>query len=115
MGTQRVQMNGVLPLLIRWAHRAGTRYFILPWLLYSAQYKIFFPHCTLFQFMCRHCPATWEAVVQGRLSRNVCLRFFPIVKKHFSLTEMTTINIFTIRINKKWNLELCIVIIKHET
>jgi hypothetical protein len=37
--------------------------------------------------MCRHRPATWEAVVQGRLSRNVCLWFFPIVEKHFTLTE----------------------------
>jgi hypothetical protein len=65
--------------------------------------------------MCHHRPVTWEAVVQGHLSLNVYIRFFPIVKKHFTLTEMTTINNFTIRINKKWNLELCIVIIKHET
>jgi predicted component of type VI protein secretion system len=65
--------------------------------------------------MCSHRSATWEAVVLGRLSLNEFLRFFPIVKKHFTLTEMTTINNFTIRINKKWNLELCIVIIKHET
>jgi hypothetical protein len=27
MGTQRVQMKGVLPWLVRWAHRAGTRDF----------------------------------------------------------------------------------------
>jgi hypothetical protein len=27
MGTQRVQMKGVLPCLVRWACRAGTRYF----------------------------------------------------------------------------------------
>jgi hypothetical protein len=27
VGTQRVQMKGVLPWLVRWACRAGTRYF----------------------------------------------------------------------------------------
>ncbi len=40
MGTQRVQMTGVLPWLVRRARRAGTQeLFIL--LLWSAQYKIF--------------------------------------------------------------------------
>jgi hypothetical protein len=53
--------------------------------------------------------------VQGHPSLNVPLRFFPVVEKHFTWTEMTTVNNFTIRINKKWILELCIVIIKHET
>ncbi len=55
MGTQRVQMKGVLP----WAHCAGTRDFILPWLLCSAQYRIFFPLRTLFKFMCPSRQATW--------------------------------------------------------
>jgi hypothetical protein len=32
---------------------------ILPWMLWSAQYKIFFPNHTLFRFMCPHRPATW--------------------------------------------------------
>jgi hypothetical protein len=27
MGTQRVQMKGVLPWLVRWARHAGTKYF----------------------------------------------------------------------------------------
>jgi hypothetical protein len=26
---------------------------------WSAQYKYFFPHRTLFQFLCPHCPASW--------------------------------------------------------
>jgi hypothetical protein len=42
----------------RWARRAGRRNFILHWLLWSARYKIFFPHRTLFQFMCPHRPTT---------------------------------------------------------
>ena len=44
MGTQRVQMKGVLPWLIRWACIADTKDFflVLPLVLQSAQYKIFF-------------------------------------------------------------------------
>jgi hypothetical protein len=44
METQRVLMKGILPRLVCWARHAGTRDFVLPWLLYSAQYKYFFPH-----------------------------------------------------------------------
>ncbi len=32
--------------------------YVVPWLLWSAQYKTFFPHRTLFQFMCLHRPVT---------------------------------------------------------
>ncbi len=47
-------------LVDRWARRAGIQEtFILSWLLWSTQYIIFFfPHRTLFQFMCPHYPAT---------------------------------------------------------
>ncbi len=38
---------------------------ILPWLIWSAQYKIFFPHRTLFQFMCPHRHATWAGSRAG--------------------------------------------------
>jgi hypothetical protein len=31
-----------IPWLVRWVRRAGTRDFFLPWLLWSAQYKIVF-------------------------------------------------------------------------
>ncbi len=48
METQRVQMNGVFPFLVVPIQET----FILPWLLWSAKYKIFFPHRTQFQFMC---------------------------------------------------------------
>jgi hypothetical protein len=71
MGTKRVQLKEVLPWLVHWASRAGTRDFYpaLP-----ALYKIFFPHRTLFQFMCPAAQQPGQAVVQGRLSLNVCLR-----------------------------------------
>jgi hypothetical protein len=32
-GDQGLQMNCVLPWLVRWACRAGTRDFVMPWLL----------------------------------------------------------------------------------
>jgi hypothetical protein len=39
--------------------------FILHWLLWSAQYKIIFPHRTLFQIMCPHRPGTWAGSRAG--------------------------------------------------
>ncbi len=62
MGTYGVHMNrgGVLPcgwfvgLLM-----PLQKIFVLPWLLQSSRYTIFFPHCTLFQFICPYRPASW--------------------------------------------------------
>jgi hypothetical protein len=45
--------------------------------LRSAQYKHFFPHRTLFQFMCPIAQQPGQAVVQGRLSLHVCIRLAP--------------------------------------
>jgi hypothetical protein len=59
MGTQGVQMKGVLPWLVRWALRAGTRDFC-PALHY---FKSFFP-------IAQH---AGQAVMPDRLSLNVCL------------------------------------------
>ncbi len=39
--------------------------FILPWLLWSAQFKKNFPHRTLCPFMCPYCPVTWEGSRAG--------------------------------------------------
>ncbi len=47
--------------------------FALPWLPKSAQLKKIFPRHTLFQFICPHRTATWQAVVLGRLSLSMCL------------------------------------------
>ncbi len=58
-------MKGVLPWLVRCACSAAKRDFILPGLLWAAQYKICFPHRTLFQFMCPHRPANWAGSRAG--------------------------------------------------
>jgi hypothetical protein len=39
--------------------------FVLPWLLLSAQYKIFFRRCPLFQFVCPHRQAIWAGCRAG--------------------------------------------------
>jgi hypothetical protein len=69
METQRVQMKGVLPWLGRWARRAGAGDF------YPALAALVNPaHC--FNLCGPIARTTWAwAVVQGRLSLNVCLRF----------------------------------------
>jgi hypothetical protein len=50
MGTYGIQMKGVLPWVVRWAHLAGTRDFYpaLAALVSPVQY---FFHPTLFHFM----------------------------------------------------------------
>jgi hypothetical protein len=64
MGAQRAQMKGVLPWLVNWALRADTRDFC-PTLaaLVDPVQNIFFLTVHYFN----------SFVVQGRLSRNVCL------------------------------------------
>ncbi len=47
--------------------------FSLPWLPKSAQLKKIFPYHTLFQCICPHRTATWQAVVLGRLSLSMYL------------------------------------------
>ncbi len=66
MGIQRVQMKGVLPWLVRWAHRAGTLNFChaLAALMGPVQ-NIFFPRRTLFQFICLHRPPSWAGSHAG--------------------------------------------------
>jgi hypothetical protein len=62
-------MKRVLPWLVRWACRAGTRHFgpALAALVGSVQ-NIFFPHRTLFQFICPYRPASWADSRAGRLT-----------------------------------------------
>jgi hypothetical protein len=81
MGTQRVQMKGVLPWLVRWARRAVTRDFnlVLAALVSPVQNIFSLTVDLVFQFMCPHRPAKpGQAVVQGRLSLNACLRSHPL-------------------------------------
>ncbi len=56
MGTQRVQMKVVLSWLVSSLGLSCNEIFCSAWL---AQYKLFFPHYTLFQFLCPHRPASW--------------------------------------------------------
>ncbi len=61
MGTQREHMKGFLPWLVRWAGHAGTSDFCpapLAALVGPVQNIYFFPHHTLFQFICPHSPAS---------------------------------------------------------
>jgi hypothetical protein len=61
-------MSGILPWLVRWARRASTKIFCLALdALVGPVQNIFFPHRTLFQIICPHRPASWQAVVPGRL------------------------------------------------
>ncbi len=61
------QMKGVLPWLVRWARRAVQEIVILPWLLWSALYKITEHYVTL-------CVPIAKAVV--RSCRATCLWMF---------------------------------------
>ncbi len=70
MGTRRVQMKGVLPCLVSWACRAGTRDFCSPLAALVGPVQNIFPHRTLFQFLCTHRPAG-QAAVLGRLSLSM--------------------------------------------
>jgi hypothetical protein len=73
MGTQRVQMKGVLPWLVRWICCAGTSDFcpVLAALVGPVE-NISFPPRTVFQLIC-HRQQAGQAVVLGRLSLSMCL------------------------------------------
>jgi hypothetical protein len=74
MGTQRVQMKGGLPLVVRWARRAGKRE-VYPALaaLVSPVQNSFSSPCTTSIYVSPSSQQPGQAVVQGRLSLNVCL------------------------------------------
>jgi hypothetical protein len=76
MGTQRVQMKGALPWLVRWECRAGTRVFCSTLAALVAQYKIyFFPRRTVhfFNFFVLIAQQAGQAIMLGRLSHSMCL------------------------------------------
>ncbi len=75
MGTQTVQLKGVLPWLVRWAGRASTRdFYPAVAALVSLVQNIYFLTVHYFNLCV---PIAQQpaglAVVQGRLSMNVCL------------------------------------------
>jgi hypothetical protein len=65
-GDSKSTMKGVLSLLFRWACLVGTRDFCFC-LGCSSQpsTKYFFPHRTLFPFLCASCPASWAGSRAG--------------------------------------------------
>ncbi len=75
MGTQRVQMKGVLPWLVRWASRADTRDFCsaLAALVGPVQNTCFLTVHYLNSFAPIALQAGAGAAVQGRLSLGLCL------------------------------------------
>jgi hypothetical protein len=73
METYGVKMKVVLPWLVHWARRAGTKDF------YSAHYKIyFFSRFKRFHFMFPHLSATWA----GQSCLVACLLIFISGKTH---------------------------------
>ncbi len=78
MGTQRVQMKGVLPWLVGWACNAGASDFC-PAFVCSIRpsAKYFFSHHTLFQCICPIAQQDGQAAVLGRLSLLVCVSGIP--------------------------------------
>ncbi len=50
MGTYGVQMKEVLSWMVLWARAPAQEIFILPWLLWSAQYTVFFSFAAHFHF-----------------------------------------------------------------
>jgi hypothetical protein len=74
MGSQRGQIKGVLPLLVRWACRAGTRDFCssLAALVVPVQ-NIFFLAVHYFNSFVPVAQQAGQAAVLGRLSLSVCL------------------------------------------
>jgi hypothetical protein len=74
MGTQSVQMKGVLPWLIRWACRAGPRDFC-PALaaLVGPVRNIFFLTVHYFNSIVPIAQKAGQAAVLGRLSLSMCL------------------------------------------
>jgi hypothetical protein len=74
MGTHGVQMKGVLPWLVSWALRAGTREFCPALVaLVGPVQNIFFLTVHYFNSFVPIVQQTGQAVVRGRLSLNVCL------------------------------------------
>ncbi len=76
MGTQRVQMKGLLPWLVRWASRAGTRDFCSSMTaLVGPIQNIFFLAVYYFNAFVPIGQQAGQAAVLGHLSLRMCLWF----------------------------------------
>jgi hypothetical protein len=100
MGTQRVQMEGVLPWVVLWALQAGTRDF------YPAVPALVGPVRNIFSSPYTISKHAGQAVVQGRASFNVCLwlsyipsqelRIWPQVERDVLGTDLTVLYLHTV-------------------
>ncbi len=78
MGTQKVQMKGVFPWLVRWACRAGTRDFCSALAaLVSPVQNIFFLAVHYFNFFVLIAQQARQAAVLGCLPLSMCLWVVP--------------------------------------
>jgi hypothetical protein len=86
---QSVQMNWVLPWLVRWACCAGTKDFCSALAaLVRPSIKYFYSHRTLFQFLCLHRPASWGGSRAGSpISSYVSLVFNKISEAKFIVPD----------------------------
>jgi len=73
MGTQRVQIKGVLPWLVHWAFHAGTRDFCPALAALGPGTKYFFLIVHYFHLFVAIAQQAVQAVVPDRLSLNMCL------------------------------------------
>jgi hypothetical protein len=76
MGTQRGQMKGILSRLVHWPCCAGTRYFCSALAALVGPVQNNFLHCTLFQFLCPHPPASWA----GSRAWSPASKFVSLIK-----------------------------------
>jgi hypothetical protein len=83
MGTQRVQMKGVPPWLVRWACRAGIRYFSSALAaLIGPDQNIFLLTVHYFNSFVPIAQQAGKPAVLGRLSLNICMSLV-ILLRHF--------------------------------
>jgi hypothetical protein len=74
MGTQRVQIKGVLSRLVRWACRAGTKDFCSALAArVGSAHNIFFLAIHFFNSFVTITQQAGQAAVLGRMSLSVCL------------------------------------------
>jgi hypothetical protein len=108
METQRVQMKGVLPWLVHWACRAGSRDFY-PALaaLVSLVKNIFFLTVHFVNLCVLIARQPGQAVVQDRLSLNMSLRLQPRPPPHTHNCQPTS-QLFPVKID---DFRLCLLLL----
>jgi hypothetical protein len=89
MRTQREQMKGVDPWLVRWACRAGTRDFCSAFIALVGPEQKMFLLTVHFQFFGPIAQQAGRAAMLGRLSLSTCLWHLPPPRFHQLMSNMT--------------------------